>query len=224
LPNAELLSVVVRELKEIDRRSGIERTLAIGELIITRFFGGNPAAWRDRRRNKNNSVRRLAERKDCPFCKSALHEAVAVYVASLGLPCVRTFGHIGPSHVAAVLRLPEAQREQVLSRAEQTRLSVRELRKQVVSLRRAEGERRGRPARSSVSSGFALVESGLAEVREGVERVRASLPLQASDIERLTPLVNQLQVASCDLAALAAPGPSIASGPRLSQQGVRFGA
>ena len=47
LPNQELLNGVVRELKEIDRRSGIERTLAIGELIITRFFGGNPGAWRD---------------------------------------------------------------------------------------------------------------------------------------------------------------------------------
>jgi hypothetical protein len=188
LPNAELLSLVVRELKEIDRRSGIERTLAIGELIINRFFDGNSAAWRDRRRNKNNSVRRLAERKDCPFCKSALHEAVAVYVASLGLPCVRTFGHIGASHVAAVLRLPEAQREQVLRGADQSRLSVRELRKHVVSLRRAEGERRGRPARNGVSSGLAQVEAGLAEVRIGIERVRGSLPLQACESDRLAEL------------------------------------
>src|SRR6478735_7920243 len=103
---AKVLEDVVAELKEIDRRTGIERTLAIGELILTQFFGGDPAVWRDRRRNKNNSIRRLAEREDCPFCRSALNEAVGVYVAVVGLPCVRTFGHISASHVASVLRLP----------------------------------------------------------------------------------------------------------------------
>src|SRR5215207_1161276 len=76
-----LLEDVVAELREIDRRTGIERTLAIGELVLNRFFGGDPTTWRDRRRNKNNSIRRLAERDDCPFCRSALNEAVGVYVA-----------------------------------------------------------------------------------------------------------------------------------------------
>jgi hypothetical protein len=142
---ATLLNDVVAELKEIDRRTGIERTLAIGELILNQFFGGDPAVWRDRRRNKNNSIRRLAEREDCPFCRSALNEAVGVYVAVVGLPCVRTFGHISASHVASVLRLPLPERQPVLERAENERWSVRELRQKVILLRRAEGERRGRP-------------------------------------------------------------------------------
>jgi hypothetical protein len=142
---AKLLDDVVSELKEIDRRTGIERTLAIGELILNQFFGGDPSIWRDRRRNKNNSIRRLAEREDCPFCRSALNEAVGVYVAVVGLPCVRTFGHISASHVASVLRLPPTERQQVLQEAESGQWSVRELRQRVVTRRRAEGERRGRP-------------------------------------------------------------------------------
>jgi hypothetical protein len=142
---ATVFEQVVAALKEIDRRTGIERTLAIGELILNQFFGGDPAAWRDRRRNKNNSIRRLAEREDCPLCKSALNEAVGVYVAVVGLPSVRTSGHITASHVASVLSLPMPERQQMLERAEQERWSVRELRQKVILQRRAEGERRGRP-------------------------------------------------------------------------------
>lgn len=69
--NPALLDEVVLELREIDRRTGIEKTLAIGELILVRFFGNDPEIWRNRKRNKNNSIRRLAEREDCPFRKSA---------------------------------------------------------------------------------------------------------------------------------------------------------
>lgn len=210
LPNVELLDGVVSELREIERRSGIDRTLAIGELIITRFFAGNPAAWRDRRRNKNNSVRRLADRQDCPFCKSALNEAVAVYVASLGLPCVRTFGHIGASHVAAVLRLPEAQREDVLRSAEDGHLSVRELRKQVVSMRRAEGERRGRPVKDDFTRALSLLRSGIAQVRDGVGRIESILPLDTLSREQLSKVLEELERLCGELAELAEPTAALA--------------
>lgn len=223
LPNAELLNGVARELREIERRSGIDRTLAIGELIISRFFGGNSAAWHDRRRNKNNSIRRLAARDDCPFCKSALNEAVAIYVASVGMPCVRTFGHIGASHVAAVLRLPESQREKVLLHAERARLSVRELRKHVVSLRRAEGERRGRPARSRIAHGAGLLACGLADLRAGIEQVRAALPFEPPP-ERLVELARELERSSRELSACLASRPSLANTRRRASRLVRLGA
>src|SRR5215203_3888366 len=123
VPDHELLDGVIAELNEIERRSGIQRTLAIGELVLSKFFGGDPELWRDRRRNKNNSIRRLADRADCPLCRSALNEAVAIYVAVLELPCVRTFGHVGASHVASVLTLPIGQRRDMLESAERERLS-----------------------------------------------------------------------------------------------------
>jgi hypothetical protein len=203
LASQALLDGVVAELRDIERRNGIERTLAIGEIIIERFFSGNPAAWRDRRRNKNNSVRRLADRKDCPFCKSALNEAVAVYVASLGLPCVRTFGHIGASHVAAVLRLPPAQREELLSRAERENLSVRELRRKVVSIRRAEGERRGRPSRDDQARLLSLLRGGVLKVREGVDRISADADLRAGSRVVLAEVAEMLAELHSELRALA---------------------
>lgn len=206
-----ILDRVVTELREIDRRSGIERTLAIGELILGQFFAGDPTAWRDRRRNKNNSVRRIANREDCPFCKSALNEAVAIYVAVLELPRVRTFGHIGASHVASVLKLQGEQRLEMLERAERERLSVRELRKEVVSTRRSEGERRGRPTLDAVARALSGLESDLRRLAATVAELKALRETQLVGRRRLEAATRELEGVGRELAELCGAGPRIAS-------------
>jgi hypothetical protein len=68
---------------------------------------------------------------------------VKIFLAAESLNLDQTFGHIGPSHIGAVLHLnPEEQKQW---RARDERWSVRELKEQVTSDRRATGERRGRP-------------------------------------------------------------------------------
>jgi len=168
LGDRALFDHVVQQLLEIERSSGLERTLAIGRVILTQFFGDDPTVWRDRRRNKNNSIRRLADRADCPLSKSALNDAVAVYVATLQLKCVRTTGHITASHISVVLSLPPADREQMLEKAEQHSWSVKQLKTEVISLRCASGERRGRQPRD-------VADRALSLVREAVERLRQAL-------------------------------------------------
>jgi hypothetical protein len=187
-----MLEQVVAELREIERRSGIDRTIAIGELVLTRFFGGNPAAWRDRRRNKNNSIRRLAARSDCPFSKSALHEAVGVYVGVLAFPNIREFGHISTSHVASVLPLPESTRVELLERAELGRWSVRELRQNVVSLRRLEGERRGRPALEGPTRAMGVLRKCVNHLSESVLYLANAGPLDSKSRLELGGLVREL--------------------------------
>jgi hypothetical protein len=120
---------VISQLLEAGGGStGMARTLAVGEVLLRRYFGGDPEVWRDRRRNKGKSLRALAARDDCPLSKSALSEAVRVYVAVGTLPCVRQFTHVGSSHVIAVLCLPEAAREALLMAAEANRWTVRQFR------------------------------------------------------------------------------------------------
>lgn len=198
-----LLDRVVAELREIERRSGIERTLAIGALILNRFFRGDPKAWQDRRRNKNNSVRRLAERTDCPFSKSALNEAIAVHVAVLGLPCVRTFGHICASHVASVLRLPAAARQDILEVADRERWSVRELKQRVVALRRAQGERRGRPALEGEGRAISRLQNALADLAEGAKQVQSLDNLSAEASSSLRALGSELVQLGAEFLQLA---------------------
>jgi hypothetical protein len=169
LAEREVVDKVVAELQEMKRRTGLRATLAVGELVLTEFFGGNPAAWQDRRKNKNNSIRRLADHRDCPFSRSALDLAVTVCVAMRSIPCAQTFGHIGASHIAAVLGLPEAERIAVLEAAERERLSVRELRHRVVSLRRVEGEKRGRPPLEDSAKALGLLRNALSRVKQAAE-------------------------------------------------------
>ncbi|HET7543096.1 MAG TPA: hypothetical protein VFK05_24655 [Polyangiaceae bacterium] len=224
-----LVEQVARELRELERRTGIDRTLAIGELILTRFFGSNALAWRERRRNKNNSLRRLASRSDCPLSKSALHEAVGVYVAVLALPRVRTSGHITASHVASVLRLDETAREQILESADKERWSVRELRKNVVAFRRAKGERRGRPSRDAQARTLSAVRSCLRSTSDALERLAQASPLNAEsklelrglarEASRLSICMLELGEATPDLARVPPNAPTNAGGREAAGSG-----
>jgi hypothetical protein len=198
-----LLERVSHELRAIERQNGIERTLAIGGLILAEFFDGNPAIWRDRRRGKHHSIRRLAERSDCPYSKSSLNEALAVYVASLELPCVRTFGHIGASHVASVLTLPVAEQRTMLEKAERERLSVRELREHVVSARRDAGERRGRPTLGDFARALSAIESEVRRLLSAILRLEEPKLVDSGAQARLAALSAELSRASAALAALA---------------------
>jgi hypothetical protein len=169
--NAAALDRVVTKLREIQRTSGLDRTVAVGALIFHEFFEDDPEQWRDRRRNKNHSIRRLAEREDCPLCKSALNEAVGVYVALAAMPHVRTSGHITASHIAAALAIPPEDRQEVIDMAERNKWSVRELKQRVVELRRLGGERRGRPNASEVSRNLVALRVAVRHLAGAVDRI-----------------------------------------------------
>ena len=115
------------ELKAIERKVGLQRSVAIGDVVITRFFHGDVAGWRDRRRNKSQSIRRLALHPSCPFSRSALNQAVGVCVVVKSFPEVAEYSHIGATHVAALLHVDPTDQRVWLRVAEQEKLSVREL-------------------------------------------------------------------------------------------------
>ncbi len=207
----EVISHAVAELREIERRTGLERTLAIGALVLETFFGGDPRIWRDRRRNKNSSIRRLASHRDCPFCKSALNDAVGVYVAVRALPCVRTFGHITSSHVTAVLRLPVNERENVLREADNQRWSVRQLREHVTSVRKAEGERRGRPAASEVARVVSALRNAVSELESCARRLTQVELVEAGTRQELVALSEKISSVDLKIRHLCDGRPRLAS-------------
>lgn len=149
--DAEGVEQVIDELRGIMRQTGLSRTLAIGQLVLDRFFGGSMELWRDRRRNKNNSIRRLADCPTCPLSRSALNQAVGVFAALRNMPGAADLQHIGASHIAAVLTLPDSAREAWLLRANEQLWSVRRLSDEIRDERRVMGERRGRPSRPAIA-------------------------------------------------------------------------
>jgi hypothetical protein len=186
------LDVVVKELRELERTTGLQRTLNIGQLVFQRFFGGSIEAWRERRRGKHNSVRRLAAHPDCPLSRSALNQAIGVFVTIQRIPSVRTFGHIGASHIAAVSHLSVEAQHRWLEKAERHRWGVRELKEHMVAARRQSGERRGRPKSRAP-------HRLLSETRRLVDRLERSLTnlaqvdLEPADNAKLVALSEQLQ-------------------------------
>jgi len=187
------IDAVVADLQQVDRQAGWRRVLRIGEIIITRLYGGDREACRQPKR-RAISIRRIAEHPNCPFRKSRLAEAIGVYLLCEDLPRVRTFGHVGPSHVAAVLSLPPERRAGLLERAEGERWSVRRLREEVVELHRVAGERRGRPRR-------VLGDRAQQEIRTAalaLERARTELEATQSAAALLSRVRRALAVLTGD--------------------------
>jgi hypothetical protein len=102
--------------------------------------------------------------------------------------------------VAAVLNLDAGERERVLREADRARWSVRQLRENVVQMRRAEGERRGRPATNDqlrllrlLNTSVRLLSDAVAELQSGsgaAPEVRADMARLARESVRLT---NELE-------------------------------
>jgi hypothetical protein len=157
------------ELARIDRESGWNRTVAIGKLILDRFFSADPACWLSPRRHERQSLRRLAARPECPLKKSALAEAVSVYLVALQNPELVHSRVITPSHVACVLKLEDATRRKLLREAEEHEIRVRELRARVASIRAMIDPAAQRPenksARKKLQDRLYIALSALREVR-----------------------------------------------------------
>jgi hypothetical protein len=144
------LDAIVEDLRALRGRPRLDGALAIGQLLFDRFFEGSIAVWQNHSRTKAYSLRRLAQRPSCPMSKSALHQAVAVHVASLSLAGVQTSGHIGFSHIVAVLAFEAVERELLLRLAAENRWSVRRLRNEVIHRAPHAKARRGRPRHGAV--------------------------------------------------------------------------
>lgn len=139
---ADEFRLIAARIQEIATTPGVNRTLEIGRLILDRFFAGDASLLRGKGRRKAQSIRRLAELPGCPLGKSALAEAVGIYVLSRRLHELGAVQHIKPSHLAAVLALPDPQSTRLLIVAEREQWSVRRLRGEVAALKSAQGGRR----------------------------------------------------------------------------------
>ncbi|HEY3252452.1 MAG TPA: hypothetical protein VGJ91_00835 [Polyangiaceae bacterium] len=133
------------ELRAVERKSAWGRTQDIGRLVLEGLFAGDEAAWRSRSRSKDLSLRRLVQHPKCVFKKTALSDAVGIYLFVKDNASVLELKALTPTHVLQVLRLPQPVALSLLGQASERGASVRELRAEAHALRRQSGERRGRP-------------------------------------------------------------------------------
>jgi hypothetical protein len=136
------------------------------------------------------------------------------------LPCVRTFGHITSSHVTAVLRLPASERESALREAETERWSVRQLCEHVTTVRRVEGERRGRPTAKEGARVVSALRAAMKELEGSILRIPTVEGLDAPTRRELTLLGDRITSLRVAITRRLEEAPRLAS-PRELRDGER---
>jgi hypothetical protein len=115
------------EIHTLTREAKRVYVLAVGRLVMERFYGGDVALFRSRGHTKDVSIRRLAVRLEAIDTMKAttLYRCLTCYEFVQRTPSVSALKHIGVGHLYAVLVLPEPLREQVLLRADAERWTTR---------------------------------------------------------------------------------------------------
>ena len=203
----EAIEGAANELKAIERKVGLQSSVAIGDVVISRFFNGDVARWRDQRRNKSNSIRKLASHPSCPFSRSALNQAVGVCAVVRMFPEVADYTHVGATHVAATLHVPMDKQRAWLRIAEQEQLSVRELKARLAGDSPG-GLRNSSPLKRALNE-LGRLESTLGELMQAGQ----SVPADAWE-----PIIDRLRVLqSTVLKVVRARDPIAPSMPRSIQ-------
>lgn len=125
----DLVEAVVKELNAICKRATFDFAMAVGRLVVDRFYDGDLTRWRVRRA-KGTSFRKLARHPDLPLSPSALYRSVAIYELIVKNR-IDQLSHVSTSHVRLLLPLPPDKQLQLLRAAEANRWTVARLRAEI---------------------------------------------------------------------------------------------
>lgn len=206
-PSVSELDDIAECLRGFRGRPRLESVLAIGQLLFDRFFEGSTVVWRDHSPHKANSLRRLAQRPSCPMSKSALHQAVAVYIASRSLAIVQTSGHIELSHIVAVLSIEENERALLLRLAAERCWSVRRLKREMIRLAPRASSPRGRPRHGAVRRVSDRLRDCLRALAEAADSLR-DLDIPAGAATEMARQLEQMARAGEELTAILGSRPT----------------
>jgi len=135
---------VVVQLNNICKTATLDFALAVGQLIVTNFYGGDLDRWRARGGQPELPLRKLAKHPDLPMSFLALYRSVSIYeiCARLG---IRSWKHISTSHIRLVLPLRTTDQVRLLELAEGHRWTVRRLDHEIGQLMQRDPEANTRP-------------------------------------------------------------------------------
>lgn len=192
VPSDQDIEGVVFALRAVHHKSAWERVLDAGRVVFERIIGGNEAEWRSHRGRKSVSLRRLVKHAKCPFKKSALCSAVNIYLFVKLEPSVRRMPSITPTHVTQTLSMEPARALELLRKAAHADWSSRELGQRVRELRKAEGERRGRPATSGDKRAGIVAARAARALREMSEQLAGCNSLSEESQRELHRALDEL--------------------------------
>ena len=119
---SDLIDEAVAEINAIYSSTQLELALAIGEVVVKKFYGNDFKAVRDKNPNKHTSFRKLAARADkdgdLKVNKTALWRSVALYELCTRLELdVSGRKQLTMTHLRAVLPLPYKEQKRLVAYA-----------------------------------------------------------------------------------------------------------
>jgi hypothetical protein len=126
---ADDVEQVVGELNSICKAATLDFALAVGALIIRRFYGGDLTVWRSRG-VKTASFRRLSRHPSLPMSPAALYRSVAIFEMCERLG-IKKWKHVSTSHMRMTLGLSMEEQRALLQTAELNRWTVRQLSEEI---------------------------------------------------------------------------------------------
>jgi hypothetical protein len=179
----EEINIVVVHIRRLARCASLEFALRVGAVIIHHFYGGQVDAWRSRG-PKSASFRKLARHPALPLSAGALYRSVALYELCDRLRAPSRWEHLGASHLRLVLKLPPNAQEQLLTKANAERWTVKTLHEVVLDQKVAQS-RGGRRREPPIERGLASMRRCLGEYRRTLEQAGQLSPRDVQTSMRL---------------------------------------
>jgi hypothetical protein len=163
------IHIIITQIKRLAREASLEFALRVGAIIIHHFYGGESDVWRSRG-PKTASFRKLARHPELPLSAGALYRCVALYELCDRLNAASRWEQLGASHLRLVLGLPQRLQEQLLTKANAERWTVRTLHEEVLR-QKAVRTRGGRRPRPPIARSLMFMRKCLDDYRQTIERV-----------------------------------------------------
>lgn len=142
----DLVDDTVRRINQMHDQAGLALAIAVGRLVVERFFAGDMDRVRSRDPSKDMSLRKLANHPDLRVSATQLYRCIAVSELCARLGVSPGEHRLGVSHLREVLGLPSPVQRQLIDAAIQHGWSRRQIAAEVREYRRGSADGRGRPA------------------------------------------------------------------------------
>lgn len=189
---------VIEGIRAAWAKHGFALVQDVGRIVVEKFYGGDVGVMRDRGQ-KDASLRKLAEHPELPMSAATLYRTVATYEVVNRLGGVATWKHLEPSHVRAVLPLPEKDQRRLLERADERAWTVRQLEEEARKARaKAKKGNVGRPALPRFVKSIHALER-FVEDEEAFADLSDEVELDGEEAKRLYQVVTGLKLKCAEL-------------------------
>lgn len=218
--SADVVERVISRLNTMVRAATLEFAVSVGRLIISEFYGGCMATWRDRGA-KDYSFRRLARHPQLPMSVTALYRSVAIYEVSQRVN-IEQWKYVSMSHIRLVLPLAYEDQARLLQCVNQNHWTTRRLQQEIDSSPKRSGERAARNRRKQLQTTMRAIERCLVASDQFVEISESECEPSPESVSRARALLDRLRYTCLELerhlpgARTDYPPPVVSENPVLS--------